>query len=170
MDFYLFYIIFAPPWTTPGPYHIIYSGLNHHFRYCSMQKCPYKMIPSMFTPSPILVLCLFSTMHFHWFCLIFAPPWTTPGPTISSALAWIITLDVEACKKIHISCSHPFCPIPWAQLHGLSAPWIFIDFPSFWHPHERVTKSLFPIFLLPLLDRCELFWFQPLNSFFSMPF
>ena len=34
----------------------------------------------------------------------------------------------------------------------------------------RVTKSLFPIFLLPLLDRCELFCFQPLNSFFFMPF
>ena len=80
VDFYSFYIIFAPPWTTPGPHHIIYSGLNHHFRCRSMQKCPYKMIPSMFTPSPILFLCLFSTMHFHWFCFIFAPPWTTPGP------------------------------------------------------------------------------------------
>ena len=56
------------------------SGLNHHFRCRCMQKCPYMMIPSIFTHSPILILCLFSTMHFHWFCLIFAPPWTTPGP------------------------------------------------------------------------------------------
>ena len=80
VDFYSFYIIFAPPWTTPGPHHIIYSGLNHHFRCPSMQKYPFMTIPYLFTPSPILILSLVSTMDFDWFCLIFAPPWTTPGP------------------------------------------------------------------------------------------
>ena len=80
MDFDWFCLIFAHPWTTPGPRHIICYGLNHHFRCCSMQKCPYIMIPSLFTPSPILILRQVSTMDYYLFYIIFAPPWTTPGP------------------------------------------------------------------------------------------
>ena len=105
ISFYKFCHTFAPPWMTPRPHHIICSSLNHHFRCCSMQKCPYIMIPSL-TPSPILILRQVSTMDYYLFYIIFAPPWTTPGP-------WHII-----CSELnhHLSCrsmqKSPYMMIP----------------------------------------------------------
>ena len=80
MHFHWFCLIFAPPWTTPGPRHIICFGLNHHIRCWSMQKDPYIMFPSLFSRSLSSITRLVSTMDFYWFCLILATPWMTPWP------------------------------------------------------------------------------------------
>ena len=119
MDFQRFLLNLAPPWMTPRPYHIFYSGWNHHFRCHSKQKYSFIMTPSFWTPSQMSLTWLDSTMDFQRFCLNLAPPWVAP-------------------KNYHIICSgknHHF-RFHSKQIHS------FVMIPSFLIPSQMLFSQL----------------------------